>query len=104
MRYFRTSLGWLQDTVNPVNVPMEDSEAAVSAYYGFPVMGVEVADGDPDPRTGDLLPVPERDKPAPEPTLQDKYDALLAVVTKLAPDAVVASAVLAPDVQEASRG
>lgn len=62
MRYFRTASGWLHDTMSPVGVAMEDNEADLAAYYGVPVIGVEVADGEADPRWGEFVPQP----PAPE--------------------------------------
>lgn len=61
LRYFRTADGWISPVVTSdpeFTVPIERHEESFSEAYGTPVMGVEIAEGEPDPRNGDLIPEP----------------------------------------------
>lgn len=61
LRYFRTADGWISPVVTSdpeFTVPIERHEESFSEAYGTPVMGVEIAEGEPDPRSGDLIPEP----------------------------------------------
>lgn len=58
-RYFRTADGWVADvlTAEPeFSVEMASHEMSLSEFYGTPVAGVEVDEG--DPRTGEFVPAP----------------------------------------------